>query len=76
MPFEASSEIVRVDELSGSDLAYWVARANLNGHPQERNVLRRHYGRINQADPSGEPNKRAFVVEKLGSDLPPRSAWH
>ena len=38
--------------LTGPDLAYWVARANMRGHAQEGNVLRRHYGSPSRNDPA------------------------
>ncbi len=62
--------------LTGPDLAYWVARANMHGHAQEGNVLRRHYGSVCRNDPSAEPSMRAFVCQKIGPVLPDRSAWH
>lgn len=61
--------------LTGPDLAYWVARANLRGHAQAVNVLRRHYGTNNRNDPSAEASMRAFVSHKIGSVLPDRSTW-
>lgn len=62
--------------LTGPDLAYWVARANMRGHAQEGNVLRRHYGSANRNDPGAEPSMRAFVCQKIGPVLPDRSTWH
>lgn len=63
-------------DLTGQDLAYWVARANLNGSPQEENVLRRHYGDGSpKHEPSVELSMRSFVTETLGDNLPPRAAW-
>lgn len=62
--------------LTGADLAYWVARANMRGHAQEGNVLRRHYGVVRQNDSGAEPSMRAFVLQKIGPVLPVRSAWH
>ena len=61
--------------LTGPDLAYWVARANMRGHVQEGNVLRRHYGSVSRNDPGSEPSMRAFVIEKFGPALPERSTW-
>lgn len=52
-------------DLTGPDLAYWVARANLPGHAQERNVLRRHYGDVNRNAPTAEASMRAFVAAKI-----------
>ena len=63
-------------DLTGPDLAYWVARANLLGHAQAQNVIRRHYGELNRNDPSDEPSMRAFVMNKIGHVLPERSVWH
>lgn len=62
--------------LTGPDLAYWVARANMLGHAQDRNVIRSHYGNVTSHDPSAEPGMRAFVAEKIGAMLPERSAWN
>lgn len=62
--------------LTGPDLDYWVARANLHGHAQEGNVLRRHYGAVSRNDPSEEPSMRAFVCQKFGPALPSRSSWN
>lgn len=62
--------------LTGADLAYWVARANMRGHAQESNVLRRHYGSVSRNDPGSEPSMRAFVFQKIGPLLPSRSTWH
>lgn len=67
---------MNVQELTGADLAYWVARANMAGHAQEQNVLRRHYGVISRNNPSSEPSMREFVAKKIGSVLPVRSTWH
>lgn len=61
--------------LTGPDLAYWVARANMLGHAQDGNVLRRNYGSASQNDPGTEPSMRAFVSQKFGPVLPDRSAW-
>ena len=62
--------------LTGPDLAYWVARANMRGHAQEGNVLRRNYGSASRNDPGAEPSMRAFVCHTIGPVLPDRSAWH
>lgn len=62
--------------LTGPDLAYWVARANMRGHAQEGNVLRRHYGLASRNDPGAEPSMRAFVFQIIGPVLPDRRAWH
>jgi hypothetical protein len=62
--------------LTGADLSYWVARANMQGHPQERNVCRSQYGLKSRNDPISEPSMREFVFKKIGPVLPERSAWH
>ena len=62
--------------LTGPDLAYWVARANMRGHAQEGNVLRRHYGSVSRNYLGAEPSMLAFVCQKLGPVLPNRSALH
>lgn len=62
--------------LTGPDLAYWVARANMRGHAQEGNVLRHHYGSVSRNEPCAEPAMRDFVCQKIGHVLPDRSAWH
>lgn len=64
-----------VDQLSGPDLAYWVARANLNESPQDINVLRSHYGQSVTHELMDEPHIREFVKSKLGNSLPPRDVW-
>lgn len=61
--------------LTGPDLAYWVARANLRGHTQDVNVVRRHYGMDNRNDPGTEPAMRDFVNQKIGPVLPDRRTW-
>jgi hypothetical protein len=61
--------------LTGADLSYWVARANMHGHTQESNILRRHYGDMSRNDPIDEPAMRAFVETKIGKTLPERSTW-
>ena len=65
-----------VSELSESDLAYWVARANLRGTAQERNVLRGHYACCPTSDPRLVDSMRTFVANKLGPVLPARQFWH
>ena len=67
---------MKTQELTGADLSYWVARANMVGHFQERNVLRRHYGSDSRNDPASEPSMRNFVCSKLGPLRPERSTWH
>lgn len=63
-------------DLSGQDLAYWVARANMRGSRYERDILRRHYGNgTPKHERCDEPSMRAFVHEKLGDTLPPRVEW-
>lgn len=62
-------------DLTGSDLDYWVARANASGSRQASNVLRRHYGTHGRGEPADEPSKRAFVAGKMGSVLPERGLW-
>ena len=78
MLIKSSTEICAMETatLTGSDLAYWVARANMRGHAQEGNVLRRNYGSASRNDPGAEPSMRAFVCQKIGPVLPDRSAWH
>ncbi len=65
-----------VSELSESDLAYWVARANLHGTAQERNVLHAHYSYCPTFDPRLIDSMRTFVARKLGPVLPARQFWH
>jgi len=67
---------MQTEKLTGPDLAYWVARANLNGHAQDCNVLRRHYGSVNRNDPCAEPSMRDFLCQKFGPVLPNCSVWH
>lgn len=62
-------------ELTGPDLNYWVARANMFGSPQDVNVLRCHYGSASVRDPIDEASKRVFVEGKLGPVLPERIHW-
>ncbi len=62
--------------LTGPDLVYWVARANMRGHPQEANVIRSHYGQDNRTEPGSEASMRAFVALKIGPVLPDHSTWH
>lgn len=45
-------------DITGQDLAYWVARANTQGSPQEHNILRRHYG---DGTPTHEPCDEASM---------------
>lgn len=71
-----SSEHVLVAELHGPDLSYWVARANMRGSAQERNVLFDQYSGCGTADPRLEECMREFVRNKLGTVLPPRNFWH
>lgn len=66
---------VLVDQLTGQDLVYWVARANLIDSVQEVNVLRSHYGQAATHDPINEPYMREFVRSKFGGYLPPRNLW-
>lgn len=74
-PVETEVE-VRVADLTGQDLAYWVARANSVGSPMESDILRRHYGHgVPKHDPANEPQMRVFVSEKFGELLPPRRDW-
>ena len=66
---------MRTADLTGQDLAYWVARANAKGSHQEANVLRKHYGDgANTNLPTEEPSMRAFVASKFGALLPAREA--
>lgn len=68
---------MRTTTLSGQDLAYWVARANMMGSMQEQNVLRRHYGEgPSSHEPACEPAMVAFVAGKYGDELPARELWH
>lgn len=66
---------MKTETLTGPDLAYWVARANMRGHAQERNVIRGQYGNASRNDPSDEPSMREFVCRKIGLVLPDRSTW-
>jgi|APLak6261690937_1056196.scaffolds.fasta_scaffold09072_1 hypothetical protein len=66
---------IAVSDLTGQDLAYWVARANQNGSAQERNVIRWHYGDDRKHELMDEPSMRVFIVSKLGNELPPRDTW-
>ncbi len=64
---------MRVAELTGQDLAYWVDRAN---DPGDGNRLRRDYGYgTPQHDPVDEPGMRSFVARQFGDELLPRSTW-
>lgn len=64
---------MRVDKLTGQDLAYWVSRAN---DPTDANRLRRHYGDgPSQHDKIVEPHMREFVVKNFGQELPDRASW-
>jgi|GEM_PF-3923101 len=58
---------MKVSELSGPDLAYWVAKAN---NPADRNIIRSHYGNAAIYDPIDEPSMRAFVESKFGEEVP------
>lgn len=66
---------MNTDELTGGDLLYWVARANMRGRHQERNVLRHHYNNSDVPDPVNEPGMRAFVLKIIGPVLPARGTW-
>lgn len=67
---------MRSTELTGPDLAYWVARANNKGSRQENNVLRRHFGfGIAKHESGAEPGMRTFVIEKFGDELPGTGMW-
>ncbi len=67
---------MRTADLTGQDLAYWVARANMRGSHQEHNILHRHYGEgTPKHEPCAEPSMRAFVATKIGDALPSRAAW-
>jgi hypothetical protein len=66
---------MNTEDLAGSDLLYWVARANLRGSHQERNVLRLHYDKSYVPDPVNEPGMRAFVLKIIGPVLPARGTW-
>jgi hypothetical protein len=67
---------MRTASVTGQDLAYWVARANMHGSPQKHNILRRHYGESPSThEPCDEASMRKFVAAKLGDTLPPRAAW-
>lgn len=66
---------VKTGELTGADLAYWVARGNLRGSSAERDVRRAHYGAEPHHDPVDEPSMRAFVEGKFGSTLASRCLW-
>lgn len=62
--------------LTGQDLAYWVARANARHSRHEAAVQRKHYGAGQPLhDPVLEPSMRKFVAETLGDTLPARSEW-
>lgn len=64
---------MRVEELSGQDLSYWVSRANA---PADSNRLRRHYGDATPLhEPIDEPQMRQFVARKFGPVLPERHTW-
>lgn len=65
---------IRVADIEGADLAYWVARANLRDSSSERDVQRAHYGVTPHYEPMDEPSMRAFVEGKFGTTLPDR--WH
>lgn len=67
---------MQIEKLTGADLSYWVARANVAGHPQERNIIRSHYGSISRNDPIAETSMRNFVFQKIGPVLPERSSWN
>lgn len=59
---------MKVSELTGQDLAYWVAKAN---NPEDKNIIRRHYGNGPwRHDPSSEPFMRKFVTSKFGPEVP------
>lgn len=66
---------VLVSDLKGVDLSYWVARANMRGSSQERNVLYGHYTG-GTASPGLEGSMRDFIERKIGPVLPPRQFWH
>lgn len=67
---------MRTANLTGQDLAYWVARANLKGSSQELNVLRRHYGEgLSNHEPASEPSMRDFVASRCGAVLSARETW-
>ncbi len=68
--------MINVADLSGQDLAYWVARANARNSKDACNILRRHYG---TGQPrhcvSAEKAMRTFVTEKVGNSVPDRTHW-
>lgn len=70
---KVENSTMRVQELTGQDLAYWVSRANA---PADPNRLRRHYGDgLPMHEPIDEPGMRMFVARKFGQVLPLRSTW-
>lgn len=67
---------MRVSDLTGQDLAYWVAMANATGSRQARNIVRRHYGTgPSRHEPGDESLMRDFVSGKFGPILPTREDW-
>lgn len=66
---------MRTTELTGPDLAYWVARANAVGTKQTSMIRRQDYGQQSRNDPASEPHMRRFVEEKIGIVLPARHEW-
>lgn len=66
---------MKTENLEGGDLLYWVARANLRGSYQERNVRRRDYGNAVVPSPASEASMRDFVMRIIGPDLPARGTW-
>ncbi len=65
--------MIAVEQMTGQDLAYWIARANA---PHDANIVRRHYdGETPRHEPIDEPSMRRFVAEKFGAEVSERKQW-
>ena len=60
---------MNVNNLTGQDLVYWVAKANGN------DIKREHYGDCINNELIDEPSMRDFVSSKFGKEIPEKDKW-
>ena len=57
---------IKVSELSGGELCYWVEKANFKGGTREHEIIREHYTTATYIDPRLVEGMRNFIKSKYG----------
>lgn len=57
---------IKVSELSGGELCYWVEKANFKNGRREHEIIREHYNNETYIDPRLVEGMRDFIRSKYG----------